>query len=274
MDIGIMVPFFTEISMKRRLELIKEAGFTTFMLSLDPAHEKFTASLGKIVDHCNKIGLKIVCGHAPYKDPDVNDFWLEGEAGDLIEKEFTKVLYTAHEYGVSTVVYHLHFENEVSVSMSGIERLKRMVAIAERLNVNIAVENLYKYDELGYIFDHIKSDNLGMCYDCGHENFLTPNADFIFKYGDRLMSTHIHDNNGLQDQHKTPFTGSIDWENIAKGLANANNVSLEAEVRIYRPEGKDKITEEELLELLKKEYSAMKRLATMVEANKERELVK
>lgn len=35
---GIMIPFFTEISMNTRLDLMKKAGFDTFMISLDKNH--------------------------------------------------------------------------------------------------------------------------------------------------------------------------------------------------------------------------------------------
>jgi len=268
MDKGIMVPFFTEIPMLRRLDLIKEAGFTTFMLSLDPAHEKFTAPLREVVEHCTKIGLKISCGHAAYKDPDINTFWYEGAEGDAMEMQYTNDLLTAAKYNIKTVVFHMHFETSAPLSMVGIERLKRITKVAERLGVHIAVENLYQYDELGFIFSHIHSPNLGMCYDTGHENFLTPNADFIFKFGNRLKSSHIHDNDGITDQHKTPFTGNIDWDRIAQGFAKANPIALEAEVRIYRLEGKTQVTESELLLLLRREYLALTQFEKMVEHHK------
>lgn len=162
----------------------------------------------------------------------------------------------------------MHFETSAPLSEVGIERLKRMTKVAEELGVNIAVENLYKYDELGYIFDHISSKNLGMCYDTGHENFLTPGADFILKYGDRLKACHIHDNDGKTDQHKTPFTGVIDWDNLAKGFAKANAIALESEVRVYRPEGVQKVSEEQFLALIKREFEALSKFEKMVEKQK------
>lgn len=265
---GIMVPFFTEIDMFRRLDLIKQAGFTSFMLSMDPAHEKFTAPLDQVVNYCNQIGLTIACGHAAYKDPDINTFWLEGPEGDAMEAQYTNDLFVAAKHNIKTVVYHMHFELSAPLSMVGIERLARMTKIAEQLGVNIAVENLYKYDELEFIFKHISSPNLGMCYDTGHENFLTPNANFINKYGHLLKACHIHDNDGITDQHKTPFSGSINWNNIAKGFAKANAIALESEVRIYRPAGKDKVTESELLELLKHEYAALSQFEQLVQKYK------
>jgi L-ribulose-5-phosphate 3-epimerase len=262
--IGIMVPFFTEISMKDRLRLMKEAGFTSFMMSIDRNHEKFTDKLENIVTYCKELGLEIGSAHAPYKDPDVNEFWKEGKAGDEIEKIYFESLEFAKEHGIKTVVYHLHFENDYQLSKTGIERLERMTAFAEKHNINIAVENLYSYDEIDYIFSHIKSPNLGFCYDTGHENFLTPNSDIVFKYGNRLKALHLNDNDGKTDQHATIFTGTVNWDKISTGLAAANPIHLDAEIRIHRPQGVEKVSNEQMLALYKKEFTELSKLRELI----------
>lgn len=33
-----------------------------------------------------------------------------------------------------------------------------------------------------------------------------------------LYSLHIHDNDGVKDQHKNPFSGVIDWTDFGKAL--------------------------------------------------------
>ena len=37
--------------------------------------------------------------------------------------------------------------------------------------------------------------------------------------GDRLKVLHVHDNDGKNDQHRAPFTGTIDWEDFTSALA-------------------------------------------------------
>lgn len=58
-------------------------------------------------------------------------------------------------------------------------------------------------------------DCFGFCLDTGHLNLL--HGDF-YKYitilGGRIKALHIHDNDGQDDEHLAPFTGSIDWENF------------------------------------------------------------
>ena len=107
-----------------------------------------------------------------------------------------------------------------------------------------------------------------MCYDSGHENFLTQGAGFLQKYGHRLKAVHLHDNDGATDQHKTPFTGTIDWKNVAFGLANSKDVPLEAEVKIARAAGKDKYTKKELYELMKIQFEAVEKLEKLIKESK------
>jgi|AntRauTorcE11897_2_1112592.scaffolds.fasta_scaffold00016_82 sugar phosphate isomerase/epimerase len=266
---GIIVPFFEEISFNKRLELMKKAGFSTLMISFDVGHEKFTAPLEQTINLCKQHNLQINTAHAPYKEPDVNNFWLPGEKGEELKREYIKYINLASKHNIKTVVYHLHFMNDYELTDIGINRLNEMVKFAEKHNVNVAIENLYSYKELDYIFSKIKSKNLGFCFDSGHENFLTPKADFLNKHGNKLHALHLHDNDGYTDQHKTPFSGTINWDNIAKGLASANEVNLDSEVKLKRPNNKTKVTEEELLSLLKKEYLALQKLEKIVMSKKE-----
>lgn len=51
---------------------------------------------------------------------------------------------------------------------------------------------------------------------------------------DRLISVHLHDNNGRSDEHKLPFTGTIDWEKVVAILsasAYTKCISLESSMR-------------------------------------------
>ena len=62
------------------------------------------------------------------------------------------------------------------------------------------------------------------CADVGHCNKAmrfngnpTP-ADFIRRLGNRLGILHLHDNNGMTDQHNIPYTGIIDWKDVLTAL--------------------------------------------------------
>ena len=59
----------------------------------------------------------------------------------------------------------------------------------------------------------------GLCLDTGHLNLakrrMRPYIDIV---GDRLKALHVHDSNGVQDDHFVPEMGTIDWNDLIEGL--------------------------------------------------------
>ena len=43
--------------------------------------------------------------------------------------------------------------------------------------------------------------------------------DWLDKLKGRLSSIHLHDNDGRSDQHRIPFTGTVDWPRLAGLIA-------------------------------------------------------
>lgn len=59
----------------------------------------------------------------------------------------------------------------------------------------------------------------GLCMDTGHFNFLKQDfRDYIPVLGKRIKAFHIHDNDGISDQHKAPYTGTIVWKDFCDAL--------------------------------------------------------
>lgn len=88
------------------------------------------------------------------------------------------------------------------------------------------------YDELFPMIKQIGFDGFfsGECYDCGHEACHTEGERFLPKIGNRLLCTHIHDNDKKTDLHLIPFDGQIDFARIADELRACNysgNLTLE-----------------------------------------------
>ena len=38
--------------------------------------------------------------------------------------------------------------------------------------------------------------------------------------GHRIRAFHVHDNNGISDQHLAPYLGVLDWDRFVQGLAD------------------------------------------------------
>lgn len=82
-------------------------------------------------------------------------------------------------------------------------------------------EFFYKYGMLQNIPGADKA--LAICLDVGHTNVGIQGkgitvGDVIRQYGTNVGCLHLHDNNGLKDQHKMPGMGDIDWKDLVDAL--------------------------------------------------------
>ena len=82
-------------------------------------------------------------------------------------------------------------------------------------------EFLIGYNKVKCVNDN--ADWFGICIDTGHSNkamrFGNPSAaDVIRMCGKDIIALHLNDNDGLSDQHKTPATGTIDWNDVFSAL--------------------------------------------------------
>ncbi len=70
-------------------------------------------------------------------------------------------------------------------------------------------------------------DTFAVCVDTGHTNLTVkfgcpPAEDIIKSLGNHVCALHLHDNNGLKDQHKIPGTGDINWDAVFSALDEIN----------------------------------------------------
>ena len=94
--------------------------------------------------------------------------------------------------------------------------------IARKCGVRIAIENIIgsSFDDFDHVFSLYPPDYIGLCYDSGHGN--CHNAiEHLDKVKDRLISLHLHDNDGKGDQHQIPFQGTVDWPRLAQIIAQS-----------------------------------------------------
>ncbi len=124
-----------------------------------------------------------------------------------------------------------------------IEVSKPLIPAAIETGVKICFENMFADDGSGNLLPYFNADEachiidtlndiagakvFGFCYDIGHANITGRNLhDDVCTYADRLMCLHIHENDGLHDQHMIPYTqrrpgtntGYTDWEGLIDGL--------------------------------------------------------
>jgi len=113
-----------------------------------------------------------------------------------------------------------------------IEGLKRVADPVKKWGGMIAVENCgFDFDSsvegIRSVIDEVGDDVVGVCLDTGHAHIAYHSgvaeepATVIRSLKGRILSTHIHDNDGTADQHLMPGSGMLDWAEIERAFADS-----------------------------------------------------
>ncbi|MCX7934734.1 MAG: sugar phosphate isomerase/epimerase, partial [Planctomycetota bacterium] len=167
----------------------------------------------------------------------------------------------------------MHAAASISAATDGVspwEALRRSLdelePCARRLGVRIAIEN-GDWPTIRALLSAYSPDFLGLCYDSGHGNVDGNGLTELAAVKERLIAIHLHDNNGHEDEHRLPFTGTVDWAQLAEIIASSAYVkciSLESTIH------KEKVDSEETF--LAQAFLAAQRLSAMVETARGKEI--
>ncbi len=146
--------------------------------------------------------------------------------------------------------------------------LDELESTSRRTGVRIAIEN-GEFHVIERLLEEYPEDYVGMCYDCGHGNCdYDDGLDRAERLKDRIIAVHLHDNNGERDEHKIPFTGTVDWERLARILATSKSylkpVSMEVSIRNMPEYGQWEYTTEQLQAFLADAFAAGERLSGLM----------
>ena len=158
--------------------------------------------------------------------------------------------------GIDTITMHLGNENTypeytLEEQTDAIKRsLDELLPMAEDLGITICIENIWSRintpENIWEIKNAFPTDALGFCYDAGHANLMdkgrnNPDSnphknwpDMQPRWDDKILekmlphvvNCHIHDNNGVTDQHLNLGCGNIDWDHISNLLRQAPRLKV------------------------------------------------
>ena len=259
-EIGINLQIKPEIC---AIDFIKRAaalGFNTLFTDTPTPRD-----LHIIANTLAQNGMRYETIHAPFSH--INDIWVAGDGGDEMLRELLQAVDRCREADVPVLVVHLSSgHTPPPISPIGHVRYTALVEYAAKKGVKVAFENQRKVDRLAWAFEQFgRLPHVGFCFDCGHETCFTPGAQFLPLYGDRLLCTHIHDNDGVQDHdlHILPFDGRIDFGRVTSQLrATDYRGPLTLEIHI---QNSDKYTFLTTQAFLERAALAIKRLRAMVD---------
>lgn len=219
---------------KKEIKWIADNGFDFIDLFLEPDQSE----LGKFnIDEVKKqldyYGLERV-GHTawylPIGSPVVQ---LRACAVDIIKKYLDAFV----ELSCDKVTIHSNWPPSLFSEEEGVkfqtESIQRILRYAETLGVKIMLE------PLGTIYDHSRNidrllalnENLYFHADIGHINvFGREPVEYLYRYKDKLMHVHLHDNNGIDDLHLPIGAGIIDWDHLVSSLKTFYDGTITLEI--------------------------------------------
>ncbi len=213
------------LDIKDQIILFRKSGFEAFFTDWKP-----DMPVKEYAQLADELGMTYQSIHAPFGKAAV--MWHGDEAqADAAVDELIECVHSCAECGVEIMVSHAYigFDDNRKPTPIGLERFGRVVEEAKKCSVKIAFENTEGEEYLAALLEHFKDyDNVGFCWDSGHEMCYNYSKDMLALYGDRLIATHLNDNLGISDfggrifwtddLHLLPFDGTADWDNIAKRL--------------------------------------------------------
>ena len=205
--------FGYELPIKERYQLIKETGFDGVLMWWSEYLDRNDYRKGPQI--AREAGLFIENIHTPFQAQD--SLCLANLDGEAANDCYLQCVADCAEFEIPTMVVHLPDDSKPYNTL-GLDRIKRIAEKAERLGVNVALENLWNLANLAYVLEQVDSVRIGLCYDCAHHYRYYPDDDLLSVYGSRLMALHLHDNDGTHT-HRLPFDGRIDWSAAMKRIA-------------------------------------------------------
>jgi len=210
---GFILPF------EERITLIKEAGFTATSLWWEDEDAPFPMKKESMPRLVRDKGLLLENIHVPFNDSSA--LWSEDESVRTeIVQSHIQWLQDCAKFSIPRMVMHLtEGDNPPVPNRQGLRSMEELVNVAEELGVTIAIENTRRTDNVPYVLRHVQSTPLGFCFDSSHHRLTDKDFTLLKDYGDRLVATHLSDNDGLHDRHWLPGHGIINWDEVARAFS-------------------------------------------------------
>ena len=231
-------------SLTAAADFLAGAGFDGVDLSLDELEPDGDDILRSVLysfgNRAAARGLTIPMCHLPFFMPSPDD----GAAMTRFSREIQAGLRMAAMLKIPDAVIHPIVRHESRRDRNfwlneNVTFLTPIRELAGKLGITLCIENMtgkpYATHPSEAVFGSTAADILELserldamvCWDFGHANItgLCQSVE-LEKLRGRVRCLHIHDNDGVQDNHRIPFEcpastplgGCVDWEDAAEGL--------------------------------------------------------
>ena len=204
------------------IDAIAASGFkNVFIQWYDSDYKQFEVPQEEQVAYSREKGLNVIFCHLGYRH--MNDIWLDTEAGEQLLNKYLRNLDEIKKLNIDLVMMHACVGLDApEPTRIGLERFRKICEHAHELGIKLAFENTKMPGYLEFLIDNIDLDNVGVCYDCGHDHCHFKDNFNFEKFRNKIMCIHIHDNYGEIDDHLIPGDGTVNYDYVLNGLKSAN----------------------------------------------------
>ncbi len=215
--------FNPELPPERAFELLVHSGFKAISVwgagdrGITPMPEYYKKLIRTARDVHNLI---LESFHAPFTltaDLSSPDNSTRTTALDRLKLAINDAL----ELQIPIVVIHAHRRGSPpQLCALGQRSFTELVEFAAAAKIRLAVENtLGSLAPLDWMLSQFPPSTVGLCYDSGHDQLVPGKSfDILRRWGHRLLTTHLHDNLGVLDNHLIPGQGVIDFSALVRAF--------------------------------------------------------
>ncbi len=190
-------------------------------------------------DAAEKYDLPNFQAHAPYPNYVFDE---QGDYNDKLGDMLQKMIRACDYIGCRNLVVHpffLEYRHQLDPAFeweNNMERYASLIPAAKEYGITICLENMFM-EYRGKIYGACCSDitkacayvdalnalagcrQFGFCLDTGHLLLCGKDVRFAMdELDERICAFHVHDNNGIEDEHLSPEMGILDWDRFTQGL--------------------------------------------------------
>ena len=227
---AFMTGTFFETNLFQHLDRIQEIGYDTLEIWCYEPHFYYQSQdhVQRVKKELDRRKLKVHSLHATFHgllDLSGLDDCDRIHALETVKKQARITSYL----GAQIIVVHPGAKNvprsERKIRIGYfLEALNQLIPVCKCLGLKIAVENMGpdylgdKIEEIARIVNSYEKDIVGICLDTSHANLTGDLFNYLDRLGDRIITFHISDNNGIHDDHLPPGQGQINWPKFLKGV--------------------------------------------------------
>ncbi|MBO3763377.1 MAG: sugar phosphate isomerase/epimerase [Thermoproteota archaeon] len=261
MEWGIDTWIFSEVPIQEALTRIKNNNIRYAEIAYEHLEKSDkNNNLEKQFDELNEalasVDIKATQIHGPFGEIDYQLGSLNESVRAGAIKRIINWIKNINKTSIEVLVLHTNLiQTDYNLnSESFLHKIKEInlinfsevVKSAQDFGVKIAIENRLEQtfgafpNDLIELVDEINNDYVGICLDTGHANVngIQP-SKAVRMFEERLIATHVHDNNGKEDQHLLPLLGNIKWADF---IAALNDIHYNIPIIVETPGGIGDVT--------------------------------